>query len=165
MIGSQLWAHSERVSLCSEALPQTSAAVIVGGVIGAVIGIIIIAVVTYLIIRRREHSHVYEGYVCVIDEPCRWVVMVWVNPLTLVCMEHDDWFDTKPDSVLDWREHGRLGLNTVNRSTSSTLNRWSSQTSPAHISPQNKAEQNKSSAFEAHFTISFHLLTYFSYLL
>ncbi|XP_018966490.1 myelin protein zero-like protein 1 [Cyprinus carpio] len=44
-----------------EALPQTSAAVIVGGVIGAVIGIIIIAVVTYLIIRRREHSHVYEG--------------------------------------------------------------------------------------------------------
>ncbi|XP_042587989.1 myelin protein zero-like 1 like [Cyprinus carpio] len=44
-----------------EALPQTSAAVIVGGVIGAVIGIIIIAVVTYLIIRRQEHSHDYRG--------------------------------------------------------------------------------------------------------
>ncbi|XP_026076391.1 myelin protein zero-like protein 1 [Carassius auratus] len=44
-----------------EALPQTSTAVIVGGVIGAVIGIIIIAVVTYLIIRRREPSHAYEG--------------------------------------------------------------------------------------------------------
>ncbi|KTG04637.1 hypothetical protein cypCar_00045753 [Cyprinus carpio] len=48
-----------------EALPQTSAAVIVGGVIGAVIGIIIIAVVTYLIIRRQEHSHDYRGYVSV----------------------------------------------------------------------------------------------------
>ncbi|XP_016106273.1 myelin protein zero-like protein 1 [Sinocyclocheilus grahami] len=44
-----------------EALPQTSAAVIVCGVIGAVIGIIIIAVVTYLIIRRQEPSHDYRG--------------------------------------------------------------------------------------------------------
>ncbi|XP_059395087.1 myelin protein zero-like protein 1 [Carassius carassius] len=43
-----------------EALPQTSTAVIVGGVIGAVIGIIIIAVVTYLIIRRQESSHDYR---------------------------------------------------------------------------------------------------------
>lgn len=49
--------------LCSESLPQTSTAVIVGGVIGAVIGIIIIAVVTYLIIRRQEPRHDYEGYV------------------------------------------------------------------------------------------------------
>ncbi|KAG1927540.1 myelin protein zero-like 1 like [Pimephales promelas] len=44
-----------------EALPHTSAAVIVGGVIGAVIGIIIISVVTYLIIRRQEPTHDYEG--------------------------------------------------------------------------------------------------------
>ncbi len=60
----------EHVSLCSEALPQTSTAVIVGGVIGAVIGIIIIAVVTYLIIRRQEPNHDYEGYVSVSSEPC-----------------------------------------------------------------------------------------------
>ncbi|XP_043087716.1 myelin protein zero-like 1 like [Puntigrus tetrazona] len=44
-----------------EALPQSSTAVIVGGVIGAVIGIIIIAVVTYLIIRRQESSNDYQG--------------------------------------------------------------------------------------------------------
>ncbi|XP_051972867.1 myelin protein zero-like protein 1 [Xyrauchen texanus] len=44
-----------------ESLPHTSTAVIVGGVIGAVIGIIIISVVTYLIIRRHEPSHDYEG--------------------------------------------------------------------------------------------------------
>lgn len=46
-----------------ESLPQTSTAVIVGGVIGAVIGIIIISVVMYLIIRRQEPSRDYEGYV------------------------------------------------------------------------------------------------------
>ncbi|XP_065120871.1 myelin protein zero-like 1 like [Paramisgurnus dabryanus] len=44
-----------------ESLPQTSTAVIVGGVIGAVIGIIIISVVMYLIVRRQEPSRDYEG--------------------------------------------------------------------------------------------------------
>ncbi|KAJ8396422.1 hypothetical protein AAFF_G00017280 [Aldrovandia affinis] len=44
-----------------EALPQTNTAVIVGAVIGAIIGLILITVVTYLIIRRQESNHDYEG--------------------------------------------------------------------------------------------------------
>ncbi|KAI7792959.1 myelin protein zero-like 1 like [Triplophysa rosa] len=44
-----------------ESLPQSSTAVIVGGVIGAVIGIIIISVVMYLIIRRQVPRRDYEG--------------------------------------------------------------------------------------------------------
>ncbi|XP_056322386.1 myelin protein zero-like 1 like isoform X1 [Danio aesculapii] len=59
-ITGQMSATKVRVVM-KEALPQTSAAVIVGGVIGAVIGIILISVVTYLIIRRQKPSHDYEG--------------------------------------------------------------------------------------------------------
>ncbi|KAJ8267145.1 hypothetical protein GJAV_G00139020 [Gymnothorax javanicus] len=44
-----------------EALPQTNTAVIVGAVIGAIIGLILITIVTYLIIRRQESRHDYEG--------------------------------------------------------------------------------------------------------
>ncbi|KAF7701198.1 myelin protein zero-like 1 like [Silurus meridionalis] len=44
-----------------ESLPQTSPAVIVGGVIGAIIGVIIIAVVAYLLIRVMRSTRDYEG--------------------------------------------------------------------------------------------------------
>ncbi|CAL8304971.1 myelin protein zero-like 1 like [Gadus morhua] len=44
-----------------ESLPPDSTAVIVGAVCGAVIGIVLIAVVTYLIIRRHQSRHDYEG--------------------------------------------------------------------------------------------------------
>ncbi|XP_064207320.1 myelin protein zero-like 1 like isoform X1 [Anguilla rostrata] len=44
-----------------EALPQTNTVVIVGAVIGAIIGLILITVVTYLIIKRQESNHDYEG--------------------------------------------------------------------------------------------------------
>ncbi|KAL2095434.1 hypothetical protein ACEWY4_010153 [Coilia grayii] len=44
-----------------ESLPQTSPAIIAVGVIAAVTCLIVIAVVTYLIIRRQEPSHDYDG--------------------------------------------------------------------------------------------------------
>ncbi|XP_063058972.1 myelin protein zero-like 1 like [Engraulis encrasicolus] len=44
-----------------ESLPQTSPAIIAVGVIAAVICLIVIAVVTYLIMRRQEPRHEYDG--------------------------------------------------------------------------------------------------------
>ncbi|XP_051971707.1 myelin protein zero-like protein 1 [Xyrauchen texanus] len=44
-----------------ESLPHTSTAVIVCAVIGVVFGIIVISAVIYLIIRRHEAGHDYEG--------------------------------------------------------------------------------------------------------
>ncbi|KAJ3589045.1 hypothetical protein NHX12_009893 [Muraenolepis orangiensis] len=54
-------ARTELKVVAKESLPQDSTAVIVGAVCGAVIGIILIAVVTYLIIRRHHSRHDYEG--------------------------------------------------------------------------------------------------------
>ncbi|KAK0134058.1 Myelin protein zero-like protein 1 [Merluccius polli] len=54
-------ARTEVRVVAKESLPQDSTAVIVGAVCGAVIGIVLIAVVTYLIIKRHNTSHAYTG--------------------------------------------------------------------------------------------------------
>ncbi|KAM4619887.1 myelin protein zero-like 1 like [Polymixia lowei] len=53
--------HTELKVVLKESLPPDNTAIIVGAVCGAVIGLVVIAVVTYLIIKRHHTRHDYEG--------------------------------------------------------------------------------------------------------